>query len=143
MPQIKIFVDSDVVISSLLSQLGAAYYLINTAKNLELTISNYSEEELQIVRARLNINTSHLKQLTEERLAVIKVNESIQKIKTKFKEYTSDPNDTHIIAGAKYSKAKFLITYNLKHFKVDKIKKDLGIYVTTPANLLQYLRSIS
>lgn len=143
MPQIKIFADSDVVISSLISELGAAYYLINRVKNLKLIISNYSKEELNIVCTRLNINKLKLKKLIKGRFEVIKVEKNIKEIKHQFKDYTLDPNDAHIVAGAELSQADFLITYNLKHFKVDKIKKDLGIYILNPANLLQYLRSLS
>lgn len=142
MSQFKIFVDSDVVISSLISETGASSYLLNQTKDLKLTISNYSKDELRTVCSRLSIDKIKLSKLIKDRFELVKIATTIQKIKTEFKDYTVDPNDTHIVAGAKLAKARFLITYNLKDFKVDKIKKDLSIYVTTPANLLQYLRSI-
>ncbi len=53
-----------------------------------------------------------------------------------------DPNDAHILAGSKTAKAKFLVSYNIKHFMVDKIAEELKIVVLTPAKFLQYLRSI-
>ena len=59
-----------------------------------------------------------------------------------FGQHSRDPNDAHIIAGAVKAKAQFLLTYNLKDYKIDKIKKDFGIIVTTPAKFLQYLRSL-
>ncbi len=143
MPQIKIFFDSDVVISSLISELGAAHYLLNRAENLKLIISNYSEKELKIVCTRLDISQAKLNKLVKEKFEFIKIDKSIKEIQHQFKDYTIDPNDAHIVAGAEFSQAKFLITYNLKHFKVDKIKKDLKVNILTPANLLQYLRSLS
>ncbi len=52
-------------------------------------------------------------------------------------------NDAHIVLGAKQAKGKFLVTYNIKHFLVEKIREDVGIIVLTPAFLLQYLRSLN
>lgn len=43
---IKVFLDSDVIISSLISQKGAAYFLIQEKINLKLIISNISQKEL-------------------------------------------------------------------------------------------------
>lgn len=142
MPQVKIFIDSDVVISSLVSETGASYYLLNQTRDLKLTLSNYSDKELRKVCTKLNIDKILVSQLIKNRFKLIKLEKTTQEIKTEFKDYTIDPNDTHIVAGAKLAQARFLITYNLKDFRVDKIKKDLGIHVTTPAKLLQYLRSI-
>lgn len=126
----KMFVDSDVVISSLISDKGAAYQLLNlNDNNLIRIISNLSQKELKIVMSRLNIDKPLPK------LEII----NIKDIK-KYSAYSLDPNDAHIIAGADQSKSRFLITYNLRHYKIDKIKQDLDIIVTTPGTFLQYLR---
>ena len=53
-----------------------------------------------------------------------------------------DENDAHIVAGAKEAKAKFLVSYNKKDFKVEKSKQDFAVLLITPAHLLQYLKSI-
>ena len=58
-------------------------------------------------------------------------------------KYTRDANDSHIVAGAKMAKAQFLVTYNTKHFQVEKIQDELGITVLPPAFLLQYLLSLN
>ena len=58
----KIFVDSDVIVSSLISQQGAAHLLINKS-NLNLYISNFSYKELKIVCRRLKLNGYHLERL--------------------------------------------------------------------------------
>lgn len=141
MSRTKVFVDSDVVISSLISEKGAAHLLLNEQKS-KFTISNISKIELERVASRLEIEESRLQILVKTRLKLIKLTADLKKIKNDFKNYTTDPNDAHIIAGASRAKAKFLLTYNLKHFKKQKINENLGIIVLTPAQYLQYSRSL-
>lgn len=136
-----IFVDSDVIISSFMSQSGAAYFLLSTT-SLQLFISSLSKKELETVVKRLGIKSNMLATLIKNNLKVTMLLESLPKIKESFKQYVLDENDAHILAGAKAAKADFLITYNARDFKIDKIKKDLGILTLTPGNFLQYLRSI-
>ncbi len=140
----KIFVDSDVTISSLLSSSGAAYFLLNKF-NLELYISNISIKEIKRGVDKLDLDNEKFQNLLKKRLRAIKLKEDkigIERIKITFKDYVFDEDDTHIVAGAIKSKAKLILTYNIKDFKLDKIKRDLNILVTTPAKFLQYLRSL-
>jgi predicted nucleic acid-binding protein len=138
---ISVFVDSDVVISSLLSDKGAAHLLIHQA-TIKRFISNISNNELIVVIERLGINEEALTSLLNTQLTAIKLNKPNNVLKEKFSAYVADINDSHIVAGAVESKAKFLLTYNLKHFHLDLIKKDFDITVLTPAKFLQYLRSL-
>lgn len=138
----KIFIDSDVVISSLLSKKGAAYFLLNKQKS-DFVISNLSQKELVVVAKRLKIEQAKLQNLIRKRLRVVKLKKDISRVKKDFKIYTHDIDDAHIVAGATSTKASFLLTYNLKHFQKQKIKKDFGIIVLTPAQYLQYQRSVS
>ena len=136
-----VFVDSDVIISSLISNTGASHVLLN-AKDLELFISNVSFEELQSVAERLSISQRELKILLAKKIKTVRLEETIAEIRSKYKDYVSDINDAHIVAGAKASKARFLISYNIRDFNLNKIKNDLNIIVMTPGKLLQYLRSL-
>lgn len=138
----KVFVDSDVIISSLISSLGAAYFLLNQARGLKFFISNISQKELIEVANRLKIDQVKLEKLFQKRFKKVFIKEKLEEIKLNYSEHTIDPDDAHIIAGAKESKVGFLIFYNIRHFKTDKIKKDFNIAVMTPASFLQYLRSI-
>lgn len=140
-PPHKIFADSDVVISSLLSTKGAAHFLIHKT-TLTLFISNISYNEMQIVSQRLKMNKVNLKNLVRKKFKVIKLTETTNAIKGKYIRYTTGLGDAHIVAAATAAKVKFLLSYNIKHFKVDKIKKDLGIIILTPAHFLQHLRSL-
>lgn len=138
----QIFLDSDIIISSLISSSGAAYFLINNVKDLELYISNFSLKELEIVAERLGIDRNQLIQVTGSRCKKIDLKESNKDIKKKYLDYVLDIKDAHIIAGSKKARVRFLVSYNLRHYKLDRTKKDFGIIVLTPAQLLQYLRSL-
>lgn len=129
------------VISSLLSDKGAAYFLL-AKQSQKFFISNVSKVELKRVANRLGIDKDKLNDLIQNRLRVIKLSADLPKIKSDFQIYARDPNDAHIVVGAKQAKAKFLLSYNIRHFRREKIKDDFDIVVLTPAQYLQYLRSL-
>ena len=135
-----VYVDSDVVISSLLSQSGAAYYLLNDSSIVPV-ISSISVEELKTVTSRMNIDQNRFEELIKKRPKVVELKLSISSLKTEYSSYVLDINDEHIVAGAQMAKVGFLLTYNLKHYKIAKIKDNFNIQVITPALFLQYLRS--
>lgn len=137
---IKIYLDSDVIISSLLSATGAAYWLINKFKKTKINfyISNFSTKELKIVIKHLEIDPKRLAKL----ISKFKVTQITNKNIDNYKNCVTDPNDSHIIAGAKMSEVKFLITYNKKDYKIGQIKNRLDIIIYSPGELLQYLRSL-
>lgn len=139
---LKVFLDSDVVISSLISSLGAAYLLIRNTKDLELFISNLSLKELEEVTVRLNLDKNFLLSLVRANFRILELKTTNRKLKEKYKDYVLDPDDAHILAGAIEGKVRFLISYNIRHFKTDKIKRDFNIFVLTPGHFIQYLRSI-
>ena len=139
---IKLFLDSDVIISSLYSSRGAAYQLINHTRN-SFYISSASLRELEIVTQRLNINKNKLDKIVKDKFKVIDINLDTQEIIKKYGKYVFDKNDAHIIAGTDLSKVPFLISYNLKHYQIEVVKRDLGIIIITPGIFLQYLRSLS
>jgi predicted nucleic acid-binding protein len=138
---LQVFIDSDVIISSLISRTGAAYFLIHEA-NIKLIISNYSQTELKRVVKKLNLNHKEFEN-TLKKFKIVPLRKSLSKIKKRFAGYVTDQNDAHIIAGAVKVKTRFLISYNQKHFKANKIKRDFDIILFTPAQFLQYLRSVS
>lgn len=137
----KVFFDSDVIISSIISSVGASYQLINQ-KSITPYISSLSYKELLIVTERLRLNKIKLISLIKEKITITKIKLNIKQVKNEFKNYVKDIDDTHIIAGAIESKVKFIISYNLKHFEINKIKEDFKIKIITPGSFLQYLRSI-
>jgi predicted nucleic acid-binding protein len=140
--KLKVFIDSDVVVSSLLSTTGAASFLIQKSNDLTLFVSDISQKELEIVIDRLQIRHSELLSLLEKNFNIISLQYSPHEARDKYCHYVFDKNDAHIVAGAKEAKVRFLITYNIKDFNIEKIKQDFNILVMTPGKFLQYLRSI-
>ena len=130
-----IFLDSDVIISSLISQKGAAYFLVNEPTKSTKFISSLSYKELCIVIKRLDLSRNKLDKCLSkiEKISITK--------SAKFDNYVFDLFDAHIVAGAVKSQSRFLISYNVRHFDVEKIKRDFNILVYSPGQFLQYLRS--
>lgn len=139
--KLRIFVDSDVVISSMISAKGAAYLLINTSQT-EIVISNYSKKEVEVVAKRMGIAESKQRELLDT-FQLVKLEDSKKEIKHRYEKYVTDKNDAHIVAGSASAKVRFLITYNVRDYKIENIKRDLDIIILTPGMLLQYLRSKS
>ena len=132
----NVFVDSDVIISSLISTNGAAHLLISHL-NPQFYYSNIQTKELKVVCERLKIPQKNLEKILQHLSQI-----NIHNDDDCYFDFVHDPNDSHILAGAHQSSAKFLITYNQKDFRVEKIKLKFKIIVLTPALYLQYLRSV-
>lgn len=139
-----IFVDSDVIISAAMSHTGAAHLLLNNKNsNFQLHISDISYCEVKAVATRLGMKIIFIEKIINKNFYIIKLKDnSLQKLKS-YEKYVYDINDAHIIMGADLCKADFLITYNIKDYRVNAIKSDLNIIVYKPAQLLQYFRSIN
>lgn len=71
MAKVKVFIDSDVIISSLLSQTGASNSILNNA-DLKSFISNFSQEELNRIVDKLGVDKSMLKGLLKSRLKLLR-----------------------------------------------------------------------
>lgn len=138
----NIFIDSDVVISSLLSDKGASFQLLYK-KNLYLYISSLSYAELNIVIQRFDISTARLDALIKKQLKTIELDIPKENVHKDYDRYVADYNDAHIVAGAHRSNARFLISYNLKHFNRELIQNDFDCIIMTPGSYLQYLRSLN
>lgn len=138
----RIFVDSDVIISSLISSSGAASMLLNKTKHVELYVSNFSIVELKRVTERLDINPEKLSSLIDNRLTYLEINQPYESLQKQYTDYVLDAHDAHIVAGAKHANAAFLVSYNTRHFKADKLKQDFKLILLTPGMFLQYLRSL-
>ncbi len=141
----KIFVDSDLVLSSLILSKGAAFFLLNEA-DLGLFVSNISIIEIKRGLLKLKLDNDKFQILLKYRLRTIRLrdsNEGLEKIKADFGKYVFDQDDAHIVAGARRAKVRVILTYNIRHFKVERLKRELNILISTPAQFLQYLRSLN
>lgn len=139
----RVFVDSDVVISSLISDKGAAFLLLNTQDSgPRFFITQYSLNELEIVTQRLGIPRKNLAMLVETSLETVRISMSRERIEKIYARYVVDTDDAHVVSGAREAKCRFLLTYNIKDYKSDKIKAKFNIILMTPAMFLQYMRSL-
>ena len=137
----KVFVDSDVIISSLLSSVGASFFLLNHT-GIDLYVSNFSIQELENVVKGLGIDSNQLSDLIEKKFHIVEIKKTFKEIKKEFGKNVVDENDAHIVAGAHLAKVRFLVTYKGKDFKTDVIKEDFDILVMKPGQLMQYMRSL-
>lgn len=135
----RVFLDTDAIISATLSHKGAAFQLMNH-KQVEKRISNLTTEEAQRTAAKLGIDNKDL----QKRLTIctkFDIKTSLKSIRKSYGSYVYDATDSHVLCGAVESKSQFLITYNLKDYKIDLIKRKFNIIVTTPGMFLQFVRS--
>ncbi len=98
--------------------------------------------ELERVIVRLSLDGQTLKKLARRRFTILQLGKTAEEVKKQFSDYVLDIDHAHIVAGAVRAKVQFLISYNTKHFKSDKLKENFNIILSTPANFLQYLRSL-
>lgn len=135
----KVFFDTNVLFSAMLSQEGAAFELLQRSKQklCDAYTSDLCLEELKNIEKKANIPMSVIQFLDYFPLSVV----SLQKEKKIFGQYVYDPHDAHVVQGASEAGAQFLITYNIKDFNRDLIFKNLNISVLTQGYFLQWLRS--
>jgi putative PIN family toxin of toxin-antitoxin system len=139
---IRVFVDSDVIISSLISESGAAFTLISHTEQVELYTSNHSVSELNKVVDRLHLQQEELHNIIKNRLISVRIDQTYKKVQIQFADYVRDFDDAHVVAGAREARVSFLVSYNVRHFNAEKIRQDLQIILLTPGLFLQYLRSL-
>ena len=104
----RVFVDSDVVISSLISSRGAAYFLL-TQSSITPVISSISHSELRIVVKRMSFELGELESLVNSHIEVCPINKNLEMLKKEYSQFVTDINAAHIVAGAHISKAPYLI----------------------------------
>ena len=134
----RIFLDSDVIVSSLLSTTGASFWLVNQSKD-RIYISQAVLTEVKSTLSKLNLPTSKIETLKSINIVVLGL--SKPRVAEEYIPYVTDPHDSHVVAGAHKTKSGYLLTHNQKHFRSQLIKQELGINVLKPGKYLQFIRS--
>ena len=137
MGQIKVFLDSDVIVSALLSQTGASFEILTTSK-IKKVISETIQAEVAEVIKRLQIPLSHKNIFKGIEVISLKLDRA--RLVEIYLPYVLDQEDSHVVAGAYKAKVRFLLTHNIKHYQPEKIKNDFQILTMKLGNFLQYLR---
>lgn len=134
MRKIRVYLNTDTIIAAIIQPHGSTANLLKNSQIIKY-LSDTSRSEITEVVHRKELSTTSSAQIIKQCQPV-----NTQKFKiSKIADYVSDPGDQHILSSAVQSKSQFLLTYNLKHYKVDRIYKELGIIVLIPAKLLQYM----
>lgn len=139
MGKIKVFLDTDVIISSILSETGASYEIIRSSEFVKI-ISISVQKELVEVGLRKNVDSRKLG-LRLSKVKTIAAHLSKSEVLKRYGRYVNDEKDSHVVAGAVKSKSDYLLTFNVKHYQIERIKTDLGVTVIKPGVFLQYLRN--
>lgn len=135
----RVFLDTDVIISALISKKGASY-AISTNKEIQKATTESIKKEVKNVSKRLNLRPPSKKLFADFEKSRKKIAKS--KVITTYSEYVTDKHGSHVLAGAVKTKSNFLLTYNIRHYKVDAIKRDFDIIVTKPGLYLQTRRNL-
>lgn len=139
MGKVKVFLDTDVIISALLSKTGASFEIIKNSK-VNKIVSTGIEREVAEVAKRLKINREDIKGVLKN-CKITSLSLTKKNIINKYSSHVFDKEDAHVVAGADLSESKFLLTHNARHYKADRINNNLKVIVLKPGDFLQYLRS--
>ena len=141
----RIVIDTNVIFSSLLKSEGVTRLvltLIKQREDVEIFVPKSIYKEIQKYRfeiaRRAKISTRLLDLFIKtifDKITVVDVEESFLK---RAKNYVRDKSDIPFVAVCLKTKSNFLLTFNTKDFKIDKLKR-VGIQVLTPVEFLSYL----
>ena len=137
----KIIIDTNVIISALLSKRGASYKLMYqiTRKDFEVSVS------VPLVAEYEKVAVEHIENLRFTVEEVVKYIDFICSIAKKrkiyylWRPYLRDPKDDMVLELAVASGCKYLITFNKKDFRgIEKF----GILALTPKEFLDLIGGI-
>ncbi len=138
--KIKIFIDSSVIISALISTEGASrqVLMLCEATTLDGIISDKVVEEIKRVT---KLKFPEMEVILDEILnrAKFKIIDKVPAaISKKAQAWISDPNDVPILAAAKFAEVDVLLTLDIRHFIRDlNVSKKSGLKIMTPGEFLQ------
>ncbi len=136
----KIVLDTNVLVTALKSDKGAAYALISqlpSAKfQIVLSVPLYTEYQDVLTRPDIMTGTSTVADILNFLRYLCKIAKR-QEIFYLWRPWLSDPKDDMVLEVAVASQSKYIVTYNLRDFKGIE---GFGIQAMTPANFLQILK---
>lgn len=142
--RMRLFLDSSVFISALISNTGASAQILALceARLLEIYISDEVEEEVFNVFDR---KFPELKPLFNDLLKTVKlkrIKTAKDKISKEVASWIKDPKDVKILMGAKKAEVDYLVTLDKRHFiKDEKVSEKSGLTILTPGDFLNQFYS--
>jgi putative PIN family toxin of toxin-antitoxin system len=134
----KVVLDTNIIVSGLLSPFGAAGEIMRMVSSGDLRLCFdariLDEYKTVLKRPKFAFNCSHVDCLLEyiERIGEVTAGNPLS-LKLR------DPDDEPFLESAVSGKAKYLITRNIKHYPKEQIQ---GVVVITPEKFLNHYRQI-
>jgi putative PIN family toxin of toxin-antitoxin system len=138
MKKIKIIIDTNVIVTALLSNKGASFKLMDILEKtdiFEVSISVPLFLEYEYALAKLGFSQKEI----EDYLGWLCINSKQEKIHFLWRPFLTDIKDDCVLEIAFNSSSKYIITYNKNDFKN---VEQLGIQVLNPKEFLQLIGEI-
>lgn len=137
---LKIFFDSSVIISAIISKEGASRQILTFCEGhiMEGWISQLVKEEIsRNIKRKLPELQNELDNILK--ISRFKIIEKIPpKLLAKTKNWIKDKNDAHILAAAKLADVNVLLTLDIRHFiKDQEVAKKSNLQILTPGEFLK------
>ncbi len=136
---LKVFLDTSVLFSAVLSQTGGArkLFLLAEAGLLQLVVGpNVLREAEEVVRRKAPASLPLLAQLLEAgglETAIAPTPKQVESAQV----FVAYQPDAHVLAEAIRAKADWFVTHDKEHFLKSKKTIDLNLEIGTPGDLLQ------
>lgn len=135
---LKIFLDSSVIVTAVLSPIGGSFRLFQEAKlnRIEIYISHFIfDEVITTLQRKYPAKLSSFYELIRENPINFVKDPSPKSIATLTNFI--HPDDAPILAAAIRSKPDFLITWDKKHFLKKEVISNVRFTICTPKEFLQ------
>ena len=137
---LKVYLDASVIIAALLSPKGGSAKLIKNTKVFNFTsiISQTVVDELVAKKEKIKKSEEEISQFISKNKILVRKSISLSEIKSL--EGLIDRDDARLIAGARLTKCRYLVTLDKKHLLRPDIKKHFrDIKILTPGEMLAIL----
>lgn len=140
--QWKVFLDTSVLVSGILSHTGASSAILDLGEAEEIIIIVSRQVLVEADRTFL-AKFPHLieryRNFIKNLGPLLADDPSVQMVKEAARAI--HPNDAPILAAAKHKRADYLVTLNTKHFMTPKAKAFYAAAIVTPAEFLGAFRA--
>ncbi len=136
---IRVFFDSSVIISAIISKTGGSRRLMELTKENKLTgvISQGILEE--VISKTIKIRAGEREIISFVKDNGLLIREKVKETETEeFIGLVTDPKDLHVLAAAKLTKCQYLVTLDKKHLLQANTKKQFKpLQIVSPKEFLE------
>lgn len=137
---VKIYLDASVIIAAMLSPIGGSAKLIQFVKLSAVVgiTSQTAVEEIEEHALKIDKTLNEIRQFIKDNKIIVR--KKISKTEEIPYQGLVEEEDIHIVAGAKLTKCRFLITLDKKHLLKDQVRKVVRpLKVVSPKEYLEKL----